>query len=231
MVIRNVWRWILSAWLLAAASPVLADIYYFIDENGRSHFSDVRIDERYQLYMKERPRIDVTRSDGTRNEIVVSAANLPELREPPAATLADVRRVPAKLRNQYSQMISKVAKEQKLEPALLHAVVTVESFYNSQAVSPKGATGLMQLMPDTAKQYGTTDLLNPLQNLRAGAKYLRALLAKFGHNMELAIAAYNAGEGAVMKSGNKIPNYPETRAYVPKVLEYYERYRAGGSRI
>jgi soluble lytic murein transglycosylase-like protein len=160
---------------------------------------------------------------------VVPAAGLPELREPPPATLADVRNVPAQLRKQYAQMISKVAKEQKMDAALIHAVVSAESFYNAQAVSPKGATGLMQLMPDTAKRYGITDLLNPLQNLRAGAKYLRDLLAKFGHDKELAIAAYNAGEGAVMRSGNKIPNYPETRAYVPKVLEYYERYR--GSRI
>ena len=226
---RNKWRLFVCAWLLAAASPALADIWSFTDENGRAHFSDVRLDDRYQLYMKDRPKAEVTR-DGSRVEVTFSASKLPELREPPAATLADVRQVPAKLRKEYAQMISKVAKEQKVDPALIHAVVTVESFYNPRAVSPKGATGLMQLMPDTAKQYGTTDLLNPLQNLRAGAKYLRALLSKFGHDIELALAAYNAGEGSVMRSGNKIPPYPETRAYVPKVLEYYERYRAS-SRI
>src|SRR3712207_781460 len=96
LVIRNVWRWFCGAWLLAGASPVLADIYYFIDENGRSHFSDVRIDERYQLYMKERPRAESPRVEASRTETASSAVGLPELREPPMATLADVRKVPAK---------------------------------------------------------------------------------------------------------------------------------------
>jgi soluble lytic murein transglycosylase-like protein len=123
-------------------------------------------------------------------------------------------------------MIARVAREQKVEPALLHAVVMAESAYNPRARSPKGATGLMQLMPATGKRYGAKDLLNPLQNLRAGARYLRDLLALFDNNLGLVLAAYNAGEGAVMRSGNTIPPYPETRKYVPRVLEYYESYRA-----
>jgi soluble lytic murein transglycosylase-like protein len=123
-------------------------------------------------------------------------------------------------------MIARVAREQKLDPALLHAIVTVESAYNAHAKSPKGATGLMQLMPATAKRYGVTDLLNPLENLRAGARYLRDLLALFNDNLRLVLAAYNAGEGAVIRSGNRIPPYPETRAYVPRVLQHYENYRA-----
>jgi soluble lytic murein transglycosylase-like protein len=103
--------------------------------------------------------------------------------------------------------------------------VTVESAYNPRAKSPKGATGLMQVMPATGKRYGITNLLNPLDNLRAGARYLRDLLAMFDNNLRLVIAAYNAGEGAVMRSGNNVPNYPETKAYVPRVLQHYESYR------
>jgi soluble lytic murein transglycosylase-like protein len=146
------------------------------------------------------------------------------------AALADVpssgRTLPLQAGKRYADMIAKVAREQKLEPALLHAVIAVESAYNPQAKSPKGATGLMQLMPDTAKRYGVTDLLNPLENLRAGARYLRDLLGMFNNNLKLVLAAYNAGEGAVIRSGNAIPNYPETRSYVPRVLQHYELYRS-----
>jgi soluble lytic murein transglycosylase-like protein len=105
-------------------------------------------------------------------------------------------------------------------------VITVESGYNPRARSRKGASGLMQLIPATAKRFGVTNVWNPLDNIRGGARYLRELLGMFNDNMPLALAAYNAGEGAVMRSGNAIPPYPETRRYVPRVLEYYERYRS-----
>jgi soluble lytic murein transglycosylase-like protein len=85
----------------------------------------------------------------------------------------------------------------------------------------------MQLMPATALRYGVTDVWNPLENLRGGARYLRDLLALFNDNLNLALAAYNAGEGAVIGSGHKIPPYPETRSYVPRVLQHYEHYRRG----
>jgi len=213
---RKFWR-ALGCVLALAAPPVLADIYSFVDENGRSHFSDVRLDDRYQLFMKT-PRAPIQPAAALSTELV---------KEPPAVVdrNAVVGRVPLKAAKRYDDMIHKVARSEKVDPALLHAVITVESAYNARAKSPKGATGLMQLMPDTAKRFGVTDLLNPLQNLQAGARYLRTLLALFSGNLELAIAAYNAGEGAVMRSGNAIPPYPETRAYVPRVLEFYERYR------
>lgn len=212
---RKFWRPIACVFLAVAASPAFGDIYTFIDENGRSHFSDVRLDERYQLFMKT-PMAD-------------RAPISPELvKEPPAVISRSQIAGPVtlKARKRYMDMIKKVAKEQKMDPALIHAVVTVESAYNERAKSPKGATGLMQLMPETGKRFGVTDLLNPMQNLRAGTRYLRTLLALFSGDMELAIAAYNAGEGAVMRSGNAIPNYPETRAYVPRVLQVYEQYRS-----
>jgi soluble lytic murein transglycosylase-like protein len=199
--------------LALAAAPCSADIYAYVDENGRGHFSDVPLDARYELYMKEKPR-----SDKALEAPAESAANL-------AAAAFDGPTSP-QTRKRYADMISKVAREEKVDVALLHAVVTVESAYNAAAKSPKGATGLMQLMPETAKRYGVSDLLNPLENLRAGASYLRDLLALFDNNMKLAIAAYNAGEGAVIRAGNAIPRFAETRAYVPRVMQHYQRYRA-----
>jgi soluble lytic murein transglycosylase-like protein len=200
--------------LAAAAAPCHADIYAFLDEQGVAHFADYPLDSRYQLYMKTKPP-----------EERVSVEMVPG--EPTAvAEAASGSALPLQAGKRYADMIAKVAREQKLEPALLHAVIAVESAYNPQAKSPKGATGLMQLMPDTAKRYGVTDLLNPLENLRAGARYLRDLLGMFNNNLKLVLAAYNAGEGAVIRSGNAIPNYPETRAYVPRVLQHYELYRS-----
>jgi soluble lytic murein transglycosylase-like protein len=201
--------------LAAAAAPCHADIYAFLDEQGVAHFADYPLDSRYQLYMKTKPpeeRVSVEMVPGQATPLAEAAPSGPTL--------------PLQAGKRYADMIAKVAREQKLEPALLHAVIAVESAYNPQAKSPKGATGLMQIMPDTAKRYGVTDLSNPLENLRAGARYLRDLLGMFNNNLKLVLAAYNAGEGAVIRSGNAIPNYPETRAYVPRVLQHYELYRS-----
>jgi soluble lytic murein transglycosylase-like protein len=110
-----------------------------------------------------------------------------------------------------------------VDAALLHAVISVESGYDRYAVSPKGATGLMQLMPSTAARYGIRDIRDPQDNIRVGASYLRDLLAMFDNNVELALAAYNAGEQAVIRNGNRLPPYAETRRYVPMVVAHYRR--------
>jgi soluble lytic murein transglycosylase-like protein len=198
--------------LALAAAPAQADIYGFVDENGHAYFSDVKIDSRYKLYMKTRPAPAPAAAAPTDVPASLVAPRTAAMRMPKAHA-------------KYADLIARVAREQQVDPALLHAVITVESAYNPRAKSPKGATGLMQLMPATAKRYGTTDLLNPLENLRAGAKYLRDLLGMFDNNLRLVLAAYNAGEGAVARAGNRIPPYPETRAYVPRVLRHYETYR------
>jgi soluble lytic murein transglycosylase-like protein len=112
-----------------------------------------------------------------------------------------------------------------LEPALIHAVISAESGYDPLARSPKGARGLMQLMPGTAKRYGVDNPLDPEQNIHGGAAYLSYLLKLFGNDLNLALAAYNAGEGTVMEYGNRIPPYRETTQYVPKVLSYYKKYK------
>lgn len=123
-------------------------------------------------------------------------------------------------------MIDRAAKEQGIETALLDALVQAESNYNPAAVSSKRAVGLTQLMPDTAKSLGVTDPFDPAQNLRGGAKYLSQMIKQFEGDLPKAIAAYNAGPGAVTRHGG-IPPYRETQNYVNKVMGLYQTKRAG----
>jgi soluble lytic murein transglycosylase-like protein len=208
------------ALLATVAFPARADIYKFVDAEGRTHFSDVRLDPRFKLFMKTAPVVPAASTTTASAQPTTMSA---------VQRAALVRPYPLKARYQYAEMVTKVAQEQKLDSALLHAVISVESAYNPAAKSPKGATGLMQLMPATAKRYGVTQISDPLDNIRGGAKYLKDLIAMFDNKLHLAIAAYNAGEGSVIRSGNKVPNFPETRAYVPRVLQYYETYKAAKS--
>ena len=115
-------------------------------------------------------------------------------------------------------LIQRAATEAKVSADLLHAVITVESNYDLKARSPKGAIGLMQLLPATAKRFGAKDPYAASDNLAAGAGYLKWLMALFHDDLPLVLAAYNAGEQAVIKAGHKIPPFPETQAYVPRVL-------------
>ena len=123
----------------------------------------------------------------------------------------------------YDQLIRSAAATHRVEPALLKAVMRAESAFNPYATSNKGASGLMQLMPATAKRFGVTDIYDPVQNIEGGARYLRFLLTKFKHNYRYAIAAYNAGEGTVMRYKG-IPPYNETQDYVKKVMRFKQRY-------
>jgi soluble lytic murein transglycosylase-like protein len=124
---------------------------------------------------------------------------------------------------QFNNMIAQAAQRHQVDEKLVHAVIQTESAYNADATSSAGAVGLMQLMPGTAKQYGVTDRNDPNQNINGGTRYLRYLLDLFNSNMDLAVAAYNAGEHTVMKYHNSIPPYPETRNYVRQVLSLYNR--------
>ena len=129
----------------------------------------------------------------------------------------------------YSGHVLAAAQETQVDPALIHAVIKVESGYNPSARSSAGAVGLMQLMPGTAKRYGVRDRLDPAQSIHGGARYLRDLKIMFGGDLRLVLAAYNAGEDAVMKYGRRIPPFRETAAYVPKVLDYYKKFRPATS--
>ncbi|MBL8445795.1 MAG: transglycosylase SLT domain-containing protein [Zoogloeaceae bacterium] len=180
---------------LAAALPASgASLYGFEDEDGVAHFGDAPTDRRFRLLYREA----APRRTG------LPAGKVPS---PPG---------------HIAPLIGAAARHSQMDPALIEAVVRVESGFNAAAVSPKGAQGLMQLMPATARRYGVEDPMDPAQNLLGGARYLRDLLDRFA-TLPLALAAYNAGEAAVERHGNAIPPYAETVAYVPKVLGHYER--------
>ncbi|WP_244860977.1 lytic transglycosylase domain-containing protein [Aromatoleum petrolei] len=137
-----------------------------------------------------------------------------------APATASNRRPPAPL----SPLVDAAARHSRLDPFLIEAVAFVESGFNERARSPKGALGLMQLMPATAARFGVDNPLDPRENLLGGARYLRELLDRFD-SLPLALAAYNAGEGAVERHGNTIPPYAETARYVPAVIAHYARLR------
>ncbi|BAN36620.1 lytic transglycosylase catalytic [Sulfuricella denitrificans skB26] len=190
---------IILLWL-AWAGAARADIYAFTDDAGVPHFSNMPVDQRYTLLMR------------TETDAPSVAAKARSARGGINGSL-------------YAPEISRAASFSQLELALLHAVIAAESGYNPRALSGKGAIGLMQLMPGTARRYGAVDPYDPAQNIRAGALYLRDLLAMFNNDMRLALAAYNAGENNVIKYGNRIPPFRETAAYVPRVMAFYQEYR------
>ncbi len=172
-----------------------ADVFVFTDENGVTSFSNVPVDDRYVLLLTS--TADVSDVDFTINPDML-----------------------AKSRS-YGPIIEKAASSNDVQAALLRAIIVVESGFNERAESPRGAQGLMQLMPTTARQYGVSDAFDPSQNIQAGAQHLRGLIERYQNDLELALAAYNAGEDAVERYGRKIPPFAETKRYVPKVLEIY----------
>lgn len=192
--------------------PSLADIWGYVDAQGVAHLSDHQVHEGYILFKKEAPRP------------AVEVFSPPPVFERSSGNGAVIQ-VNSALRAQVATLVAQVAREFDLDAALMHAIITVESGYNPQAKSPAGAIGLMQLMPETAARYGVKNIWDPLENLQGGARYLRFLLGLFKNNLDLALAGYNAGENAVIRSGHKIPPYAETQAYVPSVLTQYDRFR------
>ncbi len=198
--------WLLAGALLSVAASAQAEIYRYIDRKGKSVFTDHPISSpgHTLVWRSSVGKVGKYAGNSKRKSSKRSGKSI-------------------KWRNkkQFEPMIRKVAKQAKVSPELLHAVVQAESAYNPKAKSHAGAMGLMQLMPGTAKRYGVSNAWDPAQNLSGGARYLRDLLDMFNNNLRLALAAYNAGEGAVKKYGNKIPPYPETRNYVTKVIDFY----------
>lgn len=198
--------------LLVLSSQSGADLYGYVDEKGAAHLSNVRLDDRYYLFKKDPP-------------VAEQSAEAPAEMIAASSVARPVRVNPA-YRKQYGPLVTVIARQHKLDAALLHAVITVESGYNPKAQSPKGAMGLMQLMPETAKRYAIKNVWDPRENLNGGAQYLRDLLALFNNDLRLALAAYNAGEAAVIQAGNRVPPFAETRGYVPAVLAHYDSYRS-----
>ena len=142
----------------------------------------------------------------------------------PAAAVVSLDQQPQMIAAQpYAELVSAAATANQLPAALLHAVIKTESAYNPGAVSAKGAGGLMQLMPDTAREMGVTDVYDPKANIQGGARYLKRLMTLFDNDIALAVAAYNAGPQAVLSRGGVIPPFAETQRYVPSVLRQYRR--------
>lgn len=185
----------LASWLVATAAGAHTAIYSFIDADGIRHYTDIPDDNRYRRLVLL-PH-DLTESGEHYNPNLLARAA------------------------QYDAIIEGAAARTALEANLLRAVIVVESGFNSRAVSPRGAVGLMQVMPATASRFGGGNLYDPRENVQAGASYLKFLMDKFGHNVQLVLAAYNAGEDAVARNGGRIPPFAETMAYVPKVLKVY----------
>lgn len=144
--------------------------------------------------------------DSPRYRLMLPGAGIPSRPKEPAA---------------YAEAIRRHAAAMKLDPLLLDAVIQVESGHNPNALSARGAAGLMQLMPATARRYGVSDPFQPDANIRGGAQYLRDLTRMFDGDLRLTLAAYNAGEGAVLRHGQRVPPYAETRRYVSEVLRSY----------
>ena len=181
--------------LTASAAGANSKIYVYIDEQGVRHYTDTPDSNRYRLLVL-RPQDRTVSGDRYDAQLLARAT-------------------------QFDAIIEHAASAAAIEPNLLRAVIVVESGFNVRAKSKRGAVGLMQLMPATAARFGISDSFDPRQNVGAGARYLKFLLDRFGQNLSLALAAYNAGEDAVDRNGGQIPPFTETMAYVPRVLKIY----------
>jgi soluble lytic murein transglycosylase-like protein len=187
-------RSLVAAAALLAMTPVAASaqIYSWRDASGRLVLSDQPKDPAAKTYY-------VPSSSTAATQFATTKASVSEHA------------------NQYDDLINQHAAEHSLSADFVRAVIQAESAFNPWAKSAKGAMGLMQLMPATAAAYGVLNAYNPADNIRAGVAYLKSLLTRFNNNESLALAAYNAGPGAVEKYGNTVPPYKETRAYVKRI--------------
>ncbi len=181
--------------LIVFSVIVNADVYKRVGDDGRVYYTDAPIKGlKYKRIIRTRPK----------------------------SYKSAFKRL-AKNKKKYAPIIAKAAKKYQIDEKLLHAVIQVESAYDVKAISSAGAVGLMQLMPATAKRYGVSNRTNATENIEGGTRYIKDLFQMFDSNLDLVLASYNAGEGAVKKYKNTIPPYPETQSYVKKVLGLYKK--------
>jgi soluble lytic murein transglycosylase-like protein len=181
---------------LAACQNAAADVYQSVGPDGTVRFASQPLDRSYSLVLRDTPSAKGSSVRATTSQQWLRSA-------------------------QMQPLFERIATRYGVHVALVEAVAAIESANNPLAVSPRGARGVMQLMPDTARTYGVTDpraLDDPERNIDAGVRHLKDLLAQHQNNVALALAAYNAGSGAVAKHGMRIPPYRETMLYVPAVL-------------
>jgi soluble lytic murein transglycosylase-like protein len=210
---RSIWLALALLAGLWASAPVRAEVWAYVDKRGVAHYADRQVDRRYEL---------LYRGPSTGNRKSLGLA-------PGAGGFSARTHARFEVSTAYKSvrhLIREAATAHGLEYDLVKAVIATESGFNARAVSPKGAVGLMQLMPATAERFGVRParhetlqerLTDPRTNVQAGTRYLAWLLKTFNGDVQLALAAYNAGEGAVIRAGRRIPNYRETQDYVRKV--------------
>ena len=234
---RSFWRLPVAAALLffAQQQAAHADLWAFVDPRGVTHFAAEQIDANYSLFFKG-DQFDSTVNQATEStdvehpDYAISPSGARKL------ALIDISPGYKRVRTH----IRGVAATHGIEYELLQAVIATESGFDSQAISPKGAVGLMQLMPATAQRFGVSasakkaveqQLADPAINIPAGARYLHYLMDMFPGRLDLVLAAYNAGEGAVKKAGKAIPPFKETRNYVKAVMGIYDQLQAGKPKV
>ncbi|TVZ37970.1 transglycosylase-like protein with SLT domain [Alteromonadaceae bacterium 2753L.S.0a.02] len=190
-VLAVCWLLIFIGEQVMAAGYTPGEPYRFVDQQGRVFFTDKPPHDGYVKLVKTWKgwQLPVMSGDFARNK------------------------------RRYQPLVHDISRCHKLQPELADAVVYVESFYNPDAISSAGAMGLMQLMPATAKRYGVHNRRDPQKNIEAGVLYLKDLMVMFDNDLELVLAAYNAGENAVKRYGNRVPPYQETREYVHRVKQ------------
>jgi soluble lytic murein transglycosylase-like protein len=220
--------WLIACALATCAGSAEADLWGYLDEQGGAHFATEKLDERYQIFFKGETNLDAAARANAANATAPTAGE--DFSR--SRMYQYVTRHPNIAK--FAPQIERAAKSSGLDPALVKAVIAVESAFEPSAVSPKGAMGLMQLTPDTGARYGVLadksrtaqqKLLDPVINLSVGTRYLRDLLALFADDLGLALAAYNAGEQAVLRYKQTIPPFPETQEYVKLVRQFYALYR------
>ncbi len=234
-----------TAVLLCAALGLMhsafADVWGYVDAKGVAHFAAGKLDDRYALYFKGDTSFDTQSglpaplSNAAHNPASSQANNATDNMPRPVSVPKNAPKLLAFFDispnfKAVKHHVREAAQVNKIDFELLQALIATESGFDTHAVSPKGAVGLMQLMPPTAQRYGVQGdaktplekkLTDPKTNIKAGSHYLRDLLAMFPGKPELALAAYNAGEGAVKRYGNQIPPYLETQNYVKTVMQIY----------
>jgi soluble lytic murein transglycosylase-like protein len=236
---RPVRRWI-ACWPLLViaiaalqAAPARADVWGYVNAQGTAHFSATRLDDRYELFFRGGESFNAGDSGDASGRSAYPAAGAAGA-PPKLLAFFDV----SPNYKAVKHLLREASLAHGIDYELLQALIATESGFDTHAVSPKGAVGLMQLIPPTAERYGVRadktsaiqkKLTDPTTNIRAGSRYLSYLISLFPGQLELALAAYNAGEGAVQRAGNKIPNYPETRNYVKTVMQLYNHLKPSGT--
>lgn len=216
--------WILVSLLCFSYSVARADIWTFVDEKGVTHIASEQLDSRYEVFFRSAQPVSDPAPPAAEAEEISSLS--PPVADP--RITAFIQGLPGF--RQVRHHLSEASALHNIDVELLHALIATESGFDPKAVSPKGAIGLMQVMPDTAVRFGVNaDARTPIQsrltepqtNIQAGTRYLRYLMNLFAGKLELVLAAYNAGEGAVQRAGNQIPNFRETQNYVRTVMQLY----------